>query len=432
MQLLRDINYRNRFAQDPSACLASVCSAHEQVLIASMLLAQRQHTTLLVEATSNQVNQFGGYTGLQPSGFIAYVHALCDQHQIDRRWVLFGGDHLGPQCWRSAQAQQAMQHAATLVASFVQAGFTKIHLDCSEGCLGEPAQVADTVSAERAATLARVCEASAADPQAISYIIGTEVPPPGGARASEASALPIPTSAHNAQRTLQAHQAAFLERGLSDAWGRVVGLVVQPGLEFSPEHVHHFDASAPDPLAHTLAPYPHLALEAHSTDYQKPWVYSALARRHFTVLKVGPALTFAYRQAIYALDAIAQWLAPDTERVTVPQALEAVMQAEPQQWAHHYSGDAQHQYLLRHFSYADRARYYWLKAPVIQALAHLTHVLAQQRRPLQPMLAQYFSDPVIAQSDELMASGYEWMQALALAQIQIALQPYLGHGPSSA
>lgn len=426
MQLLRDINHRNRFAHDPTACLASVCSAHAQVLIASLLMAQAKQSQLLVEATSNQVNQFGGYTGLLPADFIAYVHSLCDRHQIDRSLVLFGGDHLGPQCWRNADAGTAMQHAGTLVASFVQAGFTKIHLDCSEGCEGEPAQVSDALSAERAATLAQVCEASAADPRAISYVIGTEVPPPGGARAGEEPARLKPTTSHNAQRTLQAHEAAFLERDLAPAWKRVVGLVVQPGLEFSPEHIHHFDASVPDQLSEALAAYPHMAFEAHSTDYQKPWVYGALARRHFTVLKVGPALTFAYRQAIYALDALATWLVPDPERVSVPQALEAVMQAEPQQWAHHYSGDAQQQYLLRHFSYADRARYYWLKAPVTDALTQLTQVLSGQARPMEPLLSQYFSEAVIGQAEDLLARGYGWTQALVLAQVQMALKPYLG------
>src|SRR6218665_2254268 len=173
MQYLRDINRRNRSAG--VACTPSVCSAHPQVLLASLLLAQSRQRTLLVEATSNQVNQFGGYTGMQAAHFIAHVQRIGQAHGIDRSLVLFGGDHLGPQVWRDQDAHSAMAHASALVASYVQAGFGKIHLDCSEGCAGEAAQVGDALSAQRAAQLARVCEQAARNPQALSYVVGTEV-----------------------------------------------------------------------------------------------------------------------------------------------------------------------------------------------------------------------------------------------------------------
>src|SRR6218665_888784 len=132
MQYLRDINRRNRSAG--VACTPSVCSAHPQVLLASLLLAQSRQRPLLVEATSNQVNQFGGYTGMQAADFIAHVQRIGQAHGIDRSLVLFGGDHLGPQVWRDQDAHSAMAHASALVASYVQSGFGKIHLDCSEGC----------------------------------------------------------------------------------------------------------------------------------------------------------------------------------------------------------------------------------------------------------------------------------------------------------
>src|SRR6218665_2955987 len=173
MQYLRDINRRNRSAG--VACTPPVCSAHPQVLLASLLLAQARQRPLLVEATSNQVNQFGGYTGMQAADFIAHVQRIGPAHGIDRSLVLFGGDHLGPQVWRDQDAHSAMAHASTLVASYVQAGFGKIHLDCSEGCAGEAAQVGDALSAQRAAQLARVCEQAARNPQALSYVVGIEV-----------------------------------------------------------------------------------------------------------------------------------------------------------------------------------------------------------------------------------------------------------------
>lgn len=422
MQYLRDINQRNRSAG--VACTPSVCSAHPQVLLASLLLAQSRQRPLLVEATSNQVNQFGGYTGMQAADFIAHVQRIGQAHGIDRSLVLFGGDHLGPQVWRDQDAHSAMAHASALVASYVQAGFGKIHLDCSEGCAGEAAQVGDALSAQRAAQLARVCEQAARNPQALSYVVGTEVPPPGGARAEDGAMRVPPTSAQSARLTIAAHQQAFAQQGLHEAWGRVTGLVVQPGLEFGPDHVQHFDLQAPDSLSEVLAPHPQLAFEAHSTDYQKPPVFAALARRHFTVLKVGPALTFAYRQAVYALDALATWLAPQSPRAALAQVLEQLMQAEPQHWRKHYSGDARALRLLRHFGYADRVRYYWGQPAAKSAVAQLMQLLAEQPEPLAPLLAQHFADPVLEGAQTLQSQGFAWPQALVLAQIQAALNPY--------
>jgi D-tagatose-1,6-bisphosphate aldolase subunit GatZ/KbaZ len=404
--------------------MPSVCSAHPEVLLASLLLAQGQQRQLLVEATSNQVNQFGGYTGMQPADFIVYVHEICRANGIDRDLVQFGGDHLGPQVWRDQDADSAMEHASTLVSSYVQAGFSKIHLDCSEGCAGEAAQVGDAISADRAALLAQVCELAAPDPQSLSYVVGTEVPPPGGARAEDGSMLVVPTSAHNAGLTIAAHEQAFAARGLHAAWARVSGLVVQPGLEFSPDHVHPFDLQSPDLLSKVLLPYPQLSFEAHSTDYQQPSVFVALTQRNFGVLKVGPALTFAYRQAVYALDAVATWMVPNSTRANVPQVMEALMHAEPQHWRKHYTGDTRALHLLLHFSYADRVRYYWGQPAASQAVGQLMQLLAEQPIPLAPVLEQYFSAPVMAGAQRLQLQGFSWAHALVLAQVQASLQPY--------
>ena len=53
--------------------ITSVCSAHPDVIVAAAKLAQTFDDILLIESTSNQVDQFGGYTGMTPKGFIAYV-----------------------------------------------------------------------------------------------------------------------------------------------------------------------------------------------------------------------------------------------------------------------------------------------------------------------------------------------------------------------
>ena len=186
--VLRDIIQRNRAGQ--TVAVPSVCSAHPDVLRASLILAERLDRQIVIEATSNQVNQDGGYTGMRPADFIRFVNTLADDARIDRSRIVFGGDHLGPQAWRALDADRAMAKAETLVRDYTAAGFGKIHLDCSEGCAGEPAQLGDELTAKRSARLARICCEGGLDPL---FVVGTEVPPPGGARADEDGDIP-PTS----------------------------------------------------------------------------------------------------------------------------------------------------------------------------------------------------------------------------------------------
>jgi D-tagatose-1,6-bisphosphate aldolase subunit GatZ/KbaZ len=421
MTALTEIVAQNR-AGRPVA-IASVCTAQPEVIVAALLLAKSRGQDVLIEATSNQVNQFGGYTGMAPADYITFVHDLAADHDVDPALIHFGGDHLGPQVWRAQNAEVAMGHARDMMRAYVEAGFTKIHLDCSEGCAGEPAQVDDETSARRAADLAAVCEAHAPDPSKLTYVIGTEVPPPGGARADEAGAVIQPTNPDRAYHTLVCHRTAFAAADVMSAWPRIIGLVVQPGLEFAPTHVDRFDISAPNPLSAALRDEPHICFEAHSTVYQFDAVFPALSGRNFAVLKVGPALTFAYRQALYALDHIRARLNSDHTGTAVSDVMEQVMLEAPANWQKHYAGDANSLRLQRHFGYADRIRYYWPTPKAQEAVAGLFADLPDQIAP-RPLLEQYFAPGVISRADRLNDAADNWAQALILAQIQTALAPY--------
>lgn len=406
---LRHIVSANR--QGSAAAIPSVCSAHPDVLRASLLRAQTLDRAVVIEATSNQVNQFGGYTGMTPRDFVAAVNQIADDANVDRDRIIFGGDHLGPQVWRSGDAATAMAHAAKMVGDYVAAGFTKIHLDCSEGCAGEPAQVGDSLAASRAATLAETCLTMKQSD--LTFVIGTEVPPPGGARADEDGDIAA-TSPIAAEATLQAHRAAFSDA----AWTRVSGLVVQPGVEFSPMQVHHFPMDRDPALRAVMMGWPDICLEAHSTDYQHAAIFPKLAALGFAYQKVGPALTFAYRQAVYALDqmqAAAGWGAPQ-----IAATLETLMLADPSAWQGHYHGSDDALKIARHFGLADRIRYYWAQPAAQKAVANLRANLEGRALP-RPMLWQFFDEAVIARAETL---GGISAQTLITAQIQIALDPY--------
>lgn len=410
--ILRDIIARNRAGE--TVAIPSVCSAHPEVLRASLAMAERLDRTVVIEATSNQVNQDGGYTGMTPAGFIGFVRGLAAETGTDPARIVFGGDHLGPQAWRKLPADRAMEKAHVMVRDYVQAGFTKIHLDCSEGCAGEPAQLPDAVTVPRAAGLARTCRDAGG--KALLYVVGTEVPPPGGARHEDHADIPATTPAA-ARATLDAHIDAF--RGI----GEIGGLVVQPGVEFSPMSVHHLPLDRDPGLRQAVAHHPGVCLEAHSTDYQQPAAFIRLAELGFAFQKVGPALTFAYRQAVYALDhlrILAGWQSGDQGLRTV---MEAVMLAEPGYWQGHYHGDALE--LQRHFGLADRIRYYWPRPAAQAAVAALMDDL-RGRHPPDPLLWQVFGTDVLDRAEALRG---DHPTRLIHATIETALAPYfLGSG----
>lgn len=419
MNALADIIHRNRTGE--AVAVPSVCSAHPDVLDAALLLAGELNRQMLIEATSNQCNQFGGYTGLTPADFIHHVKSRAAELGVPETLLVFGGDHLGPQAWKKEPAASAMAKARDMMAAYVKAGFTKIHLDCSEGCAGEPAQLDDETTARRSAELASVCEAHAPDPDALCYIIGTEVPPPGGARADHDGIRP--TNPERAVQTLEIHHKSFLEAGQEAAWSRVCGLVVQPGIEFGPIHIDHFPETGAGNLPEALKQFPAVCFEAHSTDYQRDAVYPRLAEANFAVLKVGPALTFAYRQALYALDAVLHWLQPDPARNRVPAVMEGLMLESPGSWQGHYSGDEDALRLQHHFGYADRIRYYWPDERAEAAVSDLIARLTPLEAPA-PLLSQYFAPDVLTSASRLKTKGISWPRALILAQIQSALSPY--------
>jgi D-tagatose-1,6-bisphosphate aldolase subunit GatZ/KbaZ len=399
--ILREIITRNRGGQ-PIA-IPSVCSAHPDVLRASMRMAQRLGRHIVIEATSNQVNQDGGYTGMRAADFVTYVYELADQASADRDSIIFGGDHLGTQVWRNQSSERAMAKAETLVRDYVAAGFGKIHLDCSEGCLGEPAQLDDTQTAERSAILARAC-AKVSDE--VLFVVGTEVPPPGGARPDDGH-IP-PTDAKAARATLDAHDQTF---GALAA--QIGGLVVQPGVEFGPADVHHLPIDRDPKFLAALADRSGVCLEAHSTDYQNAAVFPRLATLGFAFQKVGPALTFAYREALYGLDKLR------TPKGGLQSAMEDVMMKDPTYWQSHYKGESAKLYHLRHFGLADRIRYYWPKAG---AQAAVTELIADFASPIPDATLQtVFSPAVLDRADALEGSQ---IARLIDAQIETALAPY--------
>src|SRR5262245_30330029 len=102
-------------AKTPSQTgITSICSAHPLVIKAANRTAARDGTAVLIEATCNQVNQEGGYTGMTPRDFRDFVAGIATGVGLDPRRVVLGGDHLGPNPWKSLPAGEAMEKAEAM------------------------------------------------------------------------------------------------------------------------------------------------------------------------------------------------------------------------------------------------------------------------------------------------------------------------------
>jgi D-tagatose-1,6-bisphosphate aldolase subunit GatZ/KbaZ len=375
----------------------SICSANRFVLEAGMLQAKRDGSLLLIEATSNQVNQFRGYTGQTPRDFVRFVRGIAQSMKMPWRDVILGGDHLGPHVWRNTSSKGAMEKACELVREYVKAGFTKIHLDASMPCADDvvkPNQpLPDEIVSARAAELCEAAESAYSTMRGLGvpprYVIGTEVPIPGGEQLG--ASAPEVTRTENLVTTLDIAKEAFLRRGLRDTWKRVIAVVVQPGVEFGDTSVFHYDARKAKSLSGFCTGNWSGVYEAHSTDYQTKRSLRKMVEDHFAILKVGPWLTFAFREAVVALETIEQELLPMRRSVVpsrVQESLEKAMLENPVYWKSYYQGNKHELQFARKFSYSDRVRYYWPTPAVSEAVGHLMNNLTANPAPLS-LLSQY-------------------------------------------
>ncbi len=383
MSVIHDLIARNRAGE--AVGLPCFCTANEHVLKAILAETARTGQPTVIEATCNQVNQDGGYTGMTPRSFLSWLMGMADAAGTSRDQIIVGGDHLGPNPWRKEPVKQAMAKARELVRLYVEAGFTKIHLDASMACGGEPNPSFEQI-AERAAELCAVAEEYAPDPSKLVYIIGTEVPIPGG-ETEEPDTLEV-TSVDRLTATIDTHRAAWSARGLNAAWARIVSVVTQPGVDFGHTQVYPFIPEKARPLSDAIGTHPDLAFEAHSTDYQSTDALAQLVAQHFFFLKVGPELTFRFREAIWALADIAARL-PGYDGPDIRAVLARRMTDAPGNWQAYYAGSPSDVEILKTFSYSDRIRYYWADPAVAEALGMMLATLSRKPLP-ETLVSQSF------------------------------------------
>lgn len=374
--------------------IPSYCTANPLALEIILKRAKQLQMPVLIEATANQVNQYGGYTGMLPKDFYEMIQKMAAEIGVPQELIILGGDHLGPLTWQNLPEKEAMEKSVELVYQYAKAGFTKIHLDTSMKVADDPEGLLSTETiARRGAELYKASmkgyeERKAEVPDAMRpvFIIGSEVPIPGGAQEAEDS-LSV-TSPEAFQDTVATYKHIFEEAGVGEGWKDVVAVVVQPGVEFGDDQVFLYDHDAATALCSALEKYPEVCFEGHSTDYQSAECLKNMVNDGIAILKVGPALTYGLREALFALSFMEKELVPEEKRANFIETLEKVMLAEPGNWQKHYHGDDKQLALARKYSFSDRARYYIGQPEVTKAIDKLFDNLREYPIPMN-MLHQY-------------------------------------------
>lgn len=375
----------------------SACSANSFVIEAALLRGKQDDSCVLIESTANQCNQDGGYTGMTPLKFKDFVFTIANKIEFDTAKLFLGGDHLGPLTWSHLEEQEAMEKAAVLIREYVLAGFTKIHIDTSMRLKDDDTAVrlSDQTIAKRGAYLASIADAAyhellSKDSNAIApvYIVGSEVPIPGGATdATTSIQITTPTDFKN---TVCSFKKAFANQGIVDLWDSVIGVVVQPGIEENDAGCIPYDRAKAKDLMTTIKDYPNLTFEGHSTDYQTKYALRELVEDGVGILKVGPALTFAMREALFSLAKIESELFYQ-ESITPSnfiEILEKEMLKDQKYWQSYYHGNDLQLHIKRKFSFSDRSRYYMPYPAVEEAKNRLLSNLNKTGIPLS-LLSQY-------------------------------------------
>ena len=373
----------------------SACSANEYVIRAVLKKAKDTNSVALIEATANQVDQNGGYTNMTPKDFYNFVIKFAKEIDLDINKVFLGGDHLGPLTWTHLNEKDAMDNATVLIRDYVLAGFTKIHVDTSMKVLDDDpnTRLSDEVIAKRGAYLVSVAnnaykELLKVNPNAIKpvYIVGSEVPIPGGQTSSSGLNEMQITSVSDLDNTISTFKKAFENNNIIDLWNDVIGIVVQPGVEEKDAGCTEYDRSKAAHLKDALDKYPNLVYEGHSTDYQTKIKLKEMVEDHIAILKVGPGLTYAVREAIFALANIENELIAKEARSNYKEVLDNEMLKNPNKWEKYYTGSKLDIEIKRKYSFSDRCRYYLPTKEVNDSLNILLNNLKEV--PLN-LLSQY-------------------------------------------
>ena len=269
--------------------LPSFCTSNVDALNSILYFCKINKLPCLIECTSNQVNQDGGYTNKTPKLFINEIFKMQKKINFDKKKLFLGGDHLGPLPWKNNNSHTAIKNSVKLIDSFLKEKFCKIHIDTSIKCKNDKHIDNDIIFNRTNQILRNPAIFKKIKDRFI--IIGTEVPLSGSGDSKKI----IKTSKQQINNESLRFKKILKSIGLKNNF---FGLVIEPGMRYM-----HSSITQPNfkdfKEKRRISIKNNFVFEAHSTDYQSLKTLKQLVKNNFKYLKVGPEITFNYSRSLF-------------------------------------------------------------------------------------------------------------------------------------
>ena len=324
--------------------LPSFCTSNFDVLKIIIKFSKIHQLPVLIESTSNQVNQFGGYTGLTPATFKKKIEYIRKKEKLNKNYLLLGGDHLGPLPWKNLTEDRAMKNAGILIKKYVEAGFDKIHIDTAILCSGQKSLTRSKIISRCDALIKKINSNNLVNKI---LVVGTEVPFAGGGDHVKTSI----TKLENIKKEYQMYRMIF--KTFKSLYRKTFGLVIDPGISYGNENItkskfKNFNIKT------KFSKKNNFVFEAHSSDYQSLKDLKKLNNLNFKFIKVGPELTFYYLKAALYMEKIESKLFH--KKSNLKKIISIRMNKNQKYWKDYYKKRSE---FFKFNSYLDRVRYYW-------------------------------------------------------------------------
>ena len=324
--------------------LPSFCTANFDVIESIFYFCNSNKLPCLIECTSNQVNQDGGYTNHSPNKFIKKINNLRKKIKFNRSKLFLGGDHLGPLPWKSSSNKIALDNSIVLINKFLNEKFDKIHIDTSIKCKNDKLMNSKKIFDRTFKILnSKTIKKKIKDRF---LIIGTEVPLSGSDNTKDIIITNF--------KQIESQSLKFIKfLDVHNFKKKKFGLVIEPGMKY-------MNSSIKKPLLKTFSDKKNFSIdnnfvfEAHSTDYQPQKILEKLVDNNFKFLKVGPELTYNYSKALYFMNYIEKKFFKNSES-DIKKNILLVMKQNKKYWKDYYNNQNNKLFLN---SKLNRSRYY--------------------------------------------------------------------------
>lgn len=338
--------------------LPSFCTANIDVIKSIMIFCNFNKLPCLIECTSNQVNQYGGYTNKTPKKFIKEIDLLRKKFNIKKNKLFLGADHMGPLPWKNNTSKVAIKNSIKLIETLLNENFCKIHIDTSIRCNDDLIFNNDVIFSRTKEILEQAKIKKKIKNKFL--ITGSEVPLSG----SGDSRKNILTTTKHIKDDHEQLMKIFNKSQLLK--NKIFGLVVEPGMKF----MHH-SIKKPDLQKfndkYLYSKKNNFVFEAHSTDYQPYNILRKLVENNFKFLKVGPELTYNYSRSLFFMENIEKKLFTKNKS-SIKNNIFKLMIKNKKYWISYYKTNKK-KILLE--SKLDRMRYYLNDKKSIESINNL-------------------------------------------------------------